>query len=93
MQLQPPTSVAHTNQSVNHSQEKIGDIVYDWHKQRYISSSLTNTLAQNANPLNTEPVQGHNLITTPSTSVGQTTLPLTLPTQTVTHTSIKTQPI
>ena len=88
IQLQPPISVAQTNPLVNPLQEEIGNIVYDFHKQRYISTSLSNIQAQNTNPFLTEPVQKHNLITTPSTSVGQTTLPLTLPTQTVTHTNV-----
>ena len=90
MQLPPPTSFSQANPLVNPSQGEIGNIVYDFNRQRYISSSLSNIQTQNTNPFIAGPVQNYNLITTPSTSTGQNTLPSTLPTQTITQTNVNT---
>ena len=73
MQLPPPTSFSQANPLVNPSQEEIGNIVYEYNRQRYISSSLSNIQTQNTNPVLAEPVQNYYLITTPSTSTGQNT--------------------
>ena len=83
-----PTSIPQTNPLVNPSQEEaIGNIVHDFNRQRFVSSSLGNIPTRNTNPFLADPVQTHNLITTPTTGTGQNTLPLTLPTQTVTQTN------
>ena len=55
--------------------------------QRFVSSSLGHIQPQNTNPFLAEPVQNFNLITISTIGTGQNTLPLTLPTQTVTQTN------
>ena len=75
---------------MNPSQREIGNIEFDYNRQRFISSSLSNLQNQNTNPFISGPVQDHILITVPSTNTGQNTLPLTLPTQTVTYTKVNT---
>ena len=90
MQLPPPTSLSQANPLMNPSQKEIGNIEYDYNRQRFISSSLSNLQNQNTNPLIAGPVQNHNLMTLPSTNTGQNTLPLTLPTQTIIQTNVNT---
>ena len=70
------------------SQQRIGNMKYEYNSSNFISSSLNNTSNRNTNPFLSGSTQAHSSIAIPVTR--QNTLPSTLPTQTITQTNVTT---